>query len=106
MNKLSGIVTLMSCCGKYSDNCGYETNSSATQCTCQRCRLLCRLPVSTRCDQLCGVAVLPFSVEPAHGRGVAGRPWHRPDLRDGATLVGEGWPGYCPAHQIYRTGPR
>lgn len=26
------------------------------------------LPVSTRHHQLCGVAVLPFSVEPTHGR--------------------------------------
>ncbi|MFL9912467.1 ATP-binding cassette domain-containing protein [Paraburkholderia sp. RL17-337-BIB-A] len=62
-----GTVTLLGCCRKCSDNCGYETNCYPTQRTCQRCYLLCRLPISARRDQLCGMAVLPFSVEPAYG---------------------------------------
>ena len=51
---------------------GDETNCSPIHRTCQRRSLLSRLPISARRDQLFGVAVLPFSAEPAHGRRVAG----------------------------------
>jgi len=73
---LAVTVTLLACCQKCSDNCRYEPNRSTTQGSCQRPYLLCRLPISARCDQLCGVAVLPFSAELAHGRGVAGGSRH------------------------------
>jgi hypothetical protein len=73
-----GTVTLLACCRKCGENSGYETNRSAATRTRHRHYLLCGLPIPARCNQLCGVVVLSFPVEPAHGRGAAG--WLRAAL--------------------------
>ena len=65
-----------------SDETRYQ--ASRPRHRCRQADLLRRLPVSARSDQLCGVAVLSFSAESAHGRGDAGRARHRGDVRDGA----------------------
>src|SRR5271168_4886936 len=47
------------------------------------------LSISARHHQLRGMAVLPFSAEPAHGRGAAGRTGDRAHVRNGAVLGDE-----------------
>ena len=64
------------------------------------------LPVSARHHQLRGVAVLPFSVELAHGRGDAGRTGHRAHIRNGAVLSDQVWPGDRQADPFDGTGAR
>ncbi len=58
------------------------------------------LPILAGCDQLRSMAVLPFSAEPAHGRGIAGRAGHRSHVRDGAVLSGSVRSGARQTHSL------
>jgi hypothetical protein len=102
-----GTVTLLGCCRKRSDNCGYETNCSPTQCTCQRRHISYagyRFPPDVISYAVWLYYRFPLSLRMVEellvARGI--------DLTYETVrrLVGEVRPGYRPAHPLYRAGPR
>jgi hypothetical protein len=75
---------------------GYETNCSPRQGACQRRHLLCRLPVSTRSDWICGTTIDDMSAprSPPNGPALQSAPKIMPN---GAAPIIIGFVSRAPA---------